>query len=108
MAEPLLQEGSYALTSTVTRPRAKSKPDSIFIHPAQSNLARADAAAMELGLAGSTDHVHGNKYPGEEAAWEVGKGRDVARALLGSGRADSQRPFHLGGDSDSDSCSSDS
>ena len=68
-----------------TRPRSKSKPTSIFIHPTQSNLARADAAAQQLGYAGDTDLVKDSMYPdNEEAQWEVGKGRDLARELLSS------------------------
>jgi len=106
--EPLLHhESPYALTSVITRPRSRSKPDDIFIHPTHSNLARADAVALEMGLSGDTDRVHGNIYPHEEAAWESGKGKDMARALLGSSRQDSQRhTFHIGGDDeeqDSDS-----
>lgn len=104
MAEPLLSERQYALTSVKTRQRSKSKPDDIFIHPTQSNLARADVAALELGLAGNTDRVHLNKYTHEEAGWEVGQGRDVARSLLGSSRKQSphHHPFDVGEDSDSD------
>jgi len=61
----------------------KSKPTEIFIHPRESNLARADAAALHLGLAGDTERVKGNMYPVDNnAAWEVGKGKDLARELL--------------------------
>ncbi|KAI0652569.1 hypothetical protein C8Q79DRAFT_1020757 [Trametes meyenii] len=66
----------------VTRPRSKSKPEDIFIHPNDSNLARADAAALELGLTGDTERVKANMYPADEDPWEHGKGRDVARELL--------------------------
>lgn len=66
-----------------TRPRSKSKPSKIFIHPADSNLARADAVALRLGLGGDTDLVKGNQYPADaEPAWTVGKGKDIARELL--------------------------
>jgi len=110
MEEPLLDEISYPLTTTVpTRPRSKSRPEDILIHPNHSNLARADAVALELGLSGNTDRVHGNVYPHEDAAWEYGKGRDVARALLGGSntRRDSQRhaEFGVGPDSDSEDSS---
>ncbi|KAI0756405.1 hypothetical protein C8Q80DRAFT_1264467 [Daedaleopsis nitida] len=64
------------------RPRAKSKPESIFIHPNQSNLARADAAAVQMGISGDTERVKGNVYHEDEDAWEHGRGRDVARELL--------------------------
>ena len=66
-----------------TRPRSKSKPSRIFIHPSESNLARADAAALELGLAGDTELVKGNQYPAEGPAWQAGKGKDLARELMG-------------------------
>ncbi|KAH9854279.1 hypothetical protein C2E23DRAFT_858456 [Lenzites betulinus] len=68
--------------AVTTRPRSKSKPESIFIHPNHSNLARADAAAASLGLAGDTERVKANVYPADEDPWEHGKGRDVARELL--------------------------
>ncbi|EIW64467.1 uncharacterized protein TRAVEDRAFT_111620 [Trametes versicolor FP-101664 SS1] len=72
-----------ARTNPATRPRSKSKPESIFIHPNHSNLARADAAAAELGLAGDTELVKTNVYPADEDPWEHGKGKDLARELLG-------------------------
>ena len=72
---------SYPPTRS-NRPRSKSKPDSIFIHPNHSNIARADAAAVQLGLAGDTDLVKGNVYPADGETWEHGRGRDVARELL--------------------------
>ncbi|KAH9950940.1 hypothetical protein B0H21DRAFT_409082 [Amylocystis lapponica] len=65
------------------RPRSKSKPDRIFIHPNESNIARADAAAMELGISGDTELVKGNNYPLDGDTWQLGMGRDVARELLG-------------------------
>lgn len=68
------------------RPRSRSKPDAIVIHPAESNLARADAVALELGLSGNTERVHGNRYDREEAAWLPGAGQNAARVLLGSAR----------------------
>ncbi|KAI8990650.1 hypothetical protein BD414DRAFT_484360 [Trametes punicea] len=68
--------------SNATRPRSKSKPDSIFIHPNDSNLARADAAAVQLGLAGDTERVKANVYPADEDPWEHGRGKEVARELL--------------------------
>ncbi|KAF5332510.1 hypothetical protein D9611_005114 [Ephemerocybe angulata] len=79
---------SMTPTPPTTRPRSKSKPDDIFIHPAESNVARADLLAMQLGLAGDTERV--SKLPeyspvgpeGTSKNWEVGRGRDVARELL--------------------------
>ncbi|TFK56873.1 hypothetical protein OE88DRAFT_65969 [Heliocybe sulcata] len=96
------------------RPRSKSKPESIFIHPNESNIARADAVALELGLGGDTELVKGNMYPDDDDAWELGKGKEVARALLhgtlkdttnGTGHhrhsSSQQRLFHIG-EEDSD------
>ena len=81
-------------TLHASRPRSRSKPESIFIHPNHSNLARADAAAANLGIAGDTERVKANTYPADEDAWEHGRGRDVARELLlgggGSGSGSSR------------------
>ncbi|KAF8560134.1 hypothetical protein OG21DRAFT_1492535 [Imleria badia] len=78
--EPLL--ASFERRRPIWRPRARSKPDSIFIHPNESNLARADAVALELGIAGDTKLVQGNRAVGQ--SWQLGKGRDVARKTFGS------------------------
>ncbi|KAG2160006.1 uncharacterized protein EDB93DRAFT_1112928 [Suillus bovinus] len=81
------EDGSYNMPTQSwqhkTR-RTKSKPEAILIHPGDSNLARADAAAQELGIAGDTERVKANRYPVDQDAWECGKGRDVARQLLGN------------------------
>lgn len=74
------------MTNPTGRPRSKSKPDDIFIHPAHSNIVRADLAAMQLGLTGDTDLVKDPSYPADEDAWELGKGPEVARELLGKMR----------------------
>ncbi|KAJ7608650.1 copper transporter [Roridomyces roridus] len=89
--------------ATFQRPRSRSKPE-IFIHPMQSNLARADAAALTMGLANDTERVDGvgTRYPHEAAAWEAGTGPDVARSLLGNGKGPRRTPFQIGGDEDSD------
>jgi len=68
--------------SLALRPRSKSKPDGIFIHPTQSNIARADAAALELGLGGDTERVKGYLINKEESAWQAGTGRNQVRAML--------------------------
>ncbi|KAH8094726.1 hypothetical protein BXZ70DRAFT_947289 [Cristinia sonorae] len=84
---------STSPSSSRTRPRSKSKPADIFIHPAESNLARADAAAQQLGVSGDTERVKSNQYPvDDDAAWEVGKGKDFARELL-LGSAVSRKPI---------------
>ncbi len=77
--EPLLADSGI---DSLNRPRSKARPDSIFIHPNHSNIARADAVAMELGLSSSTPTP------------DVGHNGHVLR--------DSHKPFHLG-DPDSDS-----
>ncbi|KAJ7447254.1 copper transporter [Mycena latifolia] len=82
--------------------RARSKPEELLIHSAQSSVARADAA-----LATRTQM----RYPSETAAWEAGKGPDVARALLGTTTTRAsvgprRAPFQIGGgesESDEDS-----
>ncbi|KAG1749748.1 uncharacterized protein EDB91DRAFT_762911 [Suillus paluster] len=89
--DPLLdsesEDDSYHMPARTwqpkTRPRAKSKPEAIVIHPGNSNLARADAVAQELGITGETERVKLNRYPVDQDAWELGKGRDIARQLLG-------------------------
>jgi hypothetical protein len=68
-----------------TRP-GRPKPSDIFVHPAESNLARADAAAVELGLHGSTERVSAQPES-EPERWQAGKGRDVARGMLGLSRS---------------------
>lgn len=97
--DPLLdsesEDDSYNMSTRSWQPktrRTKSKPEAILIHPGDSNLARADAAAQELGIAGDTERVKVNRYPVDQDAWEYGKGRDIARQLLGS---TAQRPQSL-------------
>lgn len=93
-----------------TRPRSKSKPDEIFIHPAESNIARADAVALELGLGGNTERVTSHhSYSRDMKAWETGKGRDIARQMLAGpakpphSQRQSHEQFFIGKGSDSDS-----
>ncbi|EKM61552.1 uncharacterized protein PHACADRAFT_135311 [Phanerochaete carnosa HHB-10118-sp] len=88
--EPLLSSSptSRDQQSPVRRLRSKSKPASIFIHPAQSNIARADAAAIHMGLAWDTELVKGNMHaPGGEPAWKIGRGKDLARQMMRRGGA---------------------
>ncbi|KAJ7146396.1 hypothetical protein C8R44DRAFT_757338 [Mycena epipterygia] len=109
---PLEESTLYTMASSEdvsfqrSHSRSRSKPEDIFIHPNQSNIARADAAALNLGLGGTTERVQATRYPHEAAAWEAGKGPDVARSLLGTNRASAgpkRAPFQIGGDADSDS-----
>lgn len=78
VSEPLLGHAAEP-RGTV---RTKSKPTAMFIHPYDSNLARADAAAFELGIAGDTELVKGNRLL-DDGTWESGNGRTVARELFG-------------------------
>jgi len=104
--DPLLNSESeddlYALPmrskSTRTRSKTKLKPEAILIHPGDSNLARADAAAQELGIASDTERVKLNRYSGDQDAWEYGKGRDVARQLLGGTAQHNQSPQGISND----------
>ena len=84
-ARPSSSETNANPESSFGRHRSKSKPDDIWIHPTESNIARADARAIQLGLVqDDTNFVQANQLPAEgEIAWEVGKGRDVARELMG-------------------------
>jgi len=95
---PLLSEEestTYPLKSVnKTRPRSKSKPDDIFIHPTESNIARADAVALELGLAGETDRVQAYARLNGSPAWEIGKGRDIAREMLRGHSTQHKRTSH--------------
>jgi len=81
-----------------TRPRSKSKPDGIFIHPKHSNIARAEVIAVGMGLGvENSEYVDASSYTyprspsqandtsphGNQRGWGAGNGRDVARGLLG-------------------------
>jgi hypothetical protein len=97
--------------------RGKVKPAGLFIHPNNSNLARADAAAVELGLHRSTERVEALRTSCDSdeddamAAWGQGRGRDAARNLLSGAthqqrrshsRSESQQKLFQVGDSESD------
>ncbi|KAI0783137.1 hypothetical protein C8Q75DRAFT_478013 [Abortiporus biennis] len=82
LPEPTPSTSQYQPPSIQTRPRSRSKPTAIFIHPAESNIARADAAAQQLGLGGDGDAPIIGQVD-DSTKWELGKGRDVARELLG-------------------------
>jgi len=63
--------------------RHRSKPEGIFIHPNESNVFRADAVALEMGITGNAERVS-NGYARNEEAREHGKGEDKAREILAS------------------------
>ena len=84
--------------SPATRPRSKSKPDEIFIHPTNSNIARAEVIATRMGFGTeNNEYVDTSSYtyprspsinddtsaPINHRRWGAGNGRDVARGLLG-------------------------
>lgn len=98
--------------------RSRTKPAGLFIHPNNSNLARADAVAVELGLHGSTEHVSAPRMSSDSedngTLWDHDRGRDAARALLGDTKkahtgarplatSDSQQRLFQVGDSGSES-----
>ena len=98
--------------------RSRTKPAGLFIHPNNSNLARADAVAVELGLHGSTEHVSAPRMSSDSedngTLWDHDRGRDAARALLGGtgkaqltgvrlAKSDSQQRLFQVGDSGSES-----
>jgi hypothetical protein len=86
--------------------RSRTKPAGLFIHPNNSNLARADAVAVGLGLHGSTEHVSvvsaarmsSDSDDHHEGMWDIDRGRDAARALLGPAAQQSVR-MHTKSDS---------
>jgi hypothetical protein len=106
-----------AMLRKATTTRGKVKPAGLFIHPNNSNLARADAVAVELGLHRSTDRVEALRTSCDSddddvmAAWGQGRGRDTARNLLAGSthrqtrshsRSGSQQKLFQVGDSESD------
>ncbi|KAI9455908.1 hypothetical protein BJY52DRAFT_614523 [Lactarius psammicola] len=111
----------YSLSSSPPRKaRSRTKPAGLFIHPNDSNLARADAVAVELGLHGSTERVSvgatrtSSDSDDHGRTWERGRGRDAARTLLGGpqqvhtsvrghAKSDSQQMLFKVGDSGSES-----
>jgi len=44
------------------RHRSKTKPEGLFIRPDNSNVFRADAAALEMGITGNTQGTVNNSY----------------------------------------------
>ena len=69
---------------------SKAKPADLFIHPSHSNIARADAISVELGLRDQTEPSQAQAPPrtssdsdDSEIGWEQGRGPEAARALFG-------------------------
>ncbi|TFL06832.1 hypothetical protein BDV98DRAFT_600822 [Pterulicium gracile] len=95
-------ESAPANASTITGRRPK--PEHIFIHPANSNVARADAVAQEMGYASKPDVSYGGVNADETAReWGSGQGRDVARQLMSDpARRDSNGGGFTVGEDDDD------
>jgi len=97
--------------STMTpRPRSKSRPDQLFIHPVQSNIVRAEAFAIQYGYSSTnTELIDASSciYPASTGAdnstasrgWGGDKGREAARELLGAvHNHNSDATFRIGDD----------
>jgi len=88
------------------RARGRTKPAGLFIHPNNSNIARADAVALELGLQGSPERVKALRTSSDSddsgTMWAHGRGREIAHALLGKThqRARTNSHAHTGSDSE--------
>jgi hypothetical protein len=83
----LRRNATHSLSISPSPTNRRPRPDDIFIHPNQSNIARADAVALQLGLAGATDFVstagHIPSTPKTSGPkWEHGKGKELARAMM--------------------------
>ncbi|EAU92588.2 hypothetical protein CC1G_06599 [Coprinopsis cinerea okayama7 len=94
---------SHNTTNAIkTRPRSKSKPEDIFIHPAESNIARADAMVHHLGLEERMRAEY--EESGQDSGWQEGKGREVARQLLSNsgGVTSNSYSYKVGEASDSE------
>jgi len=65
-----------------TRPRSKSRPENIFINPNESNIFRADAVALEMGITGDAELVKANSYSAED--WKRAEEGDKAGEILAS------------------------
>ena len=68
----------------------KSKPADLFIHPNHSNIARADAISVELGMRCQDERPQAQAPPrtssdsdDSEVMWKQGRGPEAARALFG-------------------------
>jgi hypothetical protein len=63
------------------RPRSTPRREDIFIQPNESNIFRADAVALEMGITGDAELVKGNNFGAEECKREDG---DKAGEILAS------------------------
>jgi len=91
---PVISDQSASVT---TRPRSKSKPDGIFIHPKNSNIVRAEVIAVRMGFGTEdSEYVDTSSYTypqtpsqasdmsahSNQRGWGAGNGPDVARGML--------------------------
>lgn len=94
----------------------KSKPPGLFIHPNHSNIARADAVAVELSLRDERLRAPRTSNDSDDSGlgWVQDRGRETARALFGGSqrartnlhphsRSDSEQRLFQVGESDSES-----
>lgn len=94
----------------------KTKPPGLFIHPNHSNIARADAVAVELGRRAERPQAPRTSSDSDdsELGWVQDRGRETARALFGGSqqartnlrqhsRSDSEQKLFQVGESDSES-----
>ncbi|KAI9508365.1 hypothetical protein F5148DRAFT_919176 [Russula earlei] len=79
---------SFSSPPRTRRARGRTKPPGLFIHPKNSNIARADAAALELGLRCSTERANALRTSSDSddsgAARTHDHGRGAGHALNGS------------------------
>jgi hypothetical protein len=76
----------------------KTKPADLFIHPNHSNIARADAISIELGLRCQKERSQApprtsSDSDDSEVGWQHGRGPEAARALFGT--ATQPRPARM-------------
>jgi len=92
----------------------KTKPPGLFIHPNHSNIARADAVAVELGLRAERSQAPRTSSDSDDSTlgWVQDRGRETAHALFGGSqqsrtnlhsRSDSEQKLFQVGESDSES-----
>ena len=117
--KPVGRESRYSAYHrlSLSPPRMrKTKPPGLFIHPNHSNIARADAVAVELGLREERLRAPRTSSDSDDSGlgWVQDRGRETARALFGTSqrartnlhphsRSDSEQKLFQVGESDSES-----
>lgn len=91
--EPLL--GVRTLEDSPTPPhvqhkraatKPKNKPDSIFIHPNESNIIRADTIALEMSSTRDADLIKSPTQASEKLPWDQGQVNKTQGILASSSR----------------------